>query len=54
MVTFLPWCREALGSEVEMVSLEMEVEQVVARVSSRHAGDQNSIDVMKVTTTTFD
>jgi len=39
--------REELGQEVEIVCLEMEVEQQVARITARHAGDQNTIDMMK-------
>ena len=40
--------REELGPEVEMVGLEMGLEEQVARITARHAGDQSTIDMMKV------
>ena len=48
MGVVLTTTREELGLEVGVVCLEMEVEQQVARIKSRHVGDQNTIDMMKV------
>merc|ERR1712179_735348 len=39
--------RTELGGELEIVCLDMEVEDQMARVRSRHAGDDSSVEMMK-------
>jgi len=39
--------RSELGEELKIVCLEMKLEDQMARVRSRHAGDDNSVDMMK-------
>ena len=40
--------RAELGAEVQMVCLEMALEDQMVRVRARHAGDEASVDMMKV------
>ena len=40
--------RSELGEELKIVCLEMKLEDQMERVRSRHAGDDNSVNRMKV------
>jgi len=39
--------REELGEDLHVICLDMELEDQMARVRARHAGDQNVVDMMK-------